>query len=94
MNHQQLEKDIEHLERVFSHISAEDRIPLSYWRNRIDFVSSVVQLPAQVIRVRRLIAALTALETRQKISSAVSAEGRAGVGARAAMPSRAAHPYI
>lgn len=67
MNHQQLEKDIEHLERVISHISAEDRIPLSYWRNRIDFVSGAVKVPAQASRVKRLIDALSALETRQKV---------------------------
>ena len=36
MNHHQLEKDIQHLEHVISHISAEDRIPLSYWRSRIE----------------------------------------------------------
>jgi hypothetical protein len=67
MNHQQLEKDIEHLERVISHISAEDRIPLSYWRSRIDFVSGAVKVPAQASRVKRLFAALSALETRLKV---------------------------
>ena len=66
MNHHQLEKDIEHLEHVISHISAEDRIPLSYWRTRIDSVSCAALVPAQASRVKRLDAALCALEERQK----------------------------
>ncbi|MFL9898315.1 hypothetical protein PQR75_37070 [Paraburkholderia fungorum] len=66
MNHRQLEKDIEHLEHVIFHISAEDRIPLSYWRNRIASVSGAVLMPAQASRVKRLNAALSALEARQK----------------------------
>jgi hypothetical protein len=66
MNHHQLEKDIEHLEHVISHISAEDRIPLSYWRNRIALVSGAVLVPAQASRVKRLDAALSALEERKK----------------------------
>ena len=66
MNHHQLEKDIEHLEHVITHISAGDRIPLSYWRNRIDSVSGAVLVPAQASRVKRLDAALCALEERQK----------------------------
>jgi cellulase/cellobiase CelA1 len=67
MNHRQLEKDIEHLEHVISHISAADRIPLSYWRSRIDSVSGAVRVPAQADRVKRLKAALSALEGPQKV---------------------------
>ena len=66
MNHQQLEKDIQHLEHIISHISAEDRIPLSYWRNRLDSVSGAVRMPTQVNRIKRLNAALAALEERLK----------------------------
>jgi hypothetical protein len=66
MNHQQLEKDIEHLEQIISHISAADRIPLSYWRNRLESVSGAVLVPSQATRVKRLDAALCALEKRQK----------------------------
>jgi hypothetical protein len=66
MNHHQLEKDIEHLEHVISHISAADRIPLSYWRNRIDSVSGAVRVPAQASRIKRLNAALSELEKQQK----------------------------
>ncbi|MBN3803347.1 hypothetical protein GXB81_09805 [Paraburkholderia sp. Ac-20336] len=67
MNHQQLEKDIEHLEQIISHISAEDRIPLSYWRNRIELVSCAALVPSQATRVKRLNAALNALEKRRKV---------------------------
>jgi hypothetical protein len=66
MNHHQLEKDIEHLEHVITHLSAEDRIPLSYWRNRIKSVSDAALVPAQATRVKKLDAALLALEARQK----------------------------
>ncbi|CAB3656384.1 hypothetical protein LMG24238_01431 [Paraburkholderia sediminicola] len=66
MNHLQIEKDIQHLENVITHISAEDRIPLSYWRNRINSVSGAALVPAQANRVKRLNAALAALEDRQK----------------------------
>jgi hypothetical protein len=66
MNHHQIEKDIQHLEHVISHISADDRIPLSYWRNRIASVSGAVSMPAQASRVKRLNAALSALEQRLK----------------------------
>ncbi|HEX7934985.1 MAG TPA: hypothetical protein VF573_18170 [Paraburkholderia sp.] len=66
MNHQQLEKDIQHLEHIISHLSAEDRIPLSYWRNRLDSVSGAVRMPTQVNRIKRLNAALAALEERLK----------------------------
>ena len=66
MNHHQIEKDIKHLEHVISHISAEDRIPLSYWRNRIASVSGATLVPAQASRVKRLTAALSALEQRLK----------------------------
>lgn len=67
MNHQQIEKDIQHLENVISHISAQDRIPLSYWRSRIELVSGAVRVPSQASRVKRLNAALSALEAQQKV---------------------------
>jgi hypothetical protein len=64
MDHYQLERDIEHLERVISHISADDRIPLAYWRNRVNSVSGDVLGPSQASRVKRLNDALSALEAR------------------------------
>jgi hypothetical protein len=68
MNHHQLEKDIEHLERVIARISAADRIPLSYWRNRLKSVSELVLVPSQASRIKRLNAALSALEARERLT--------------------------
>ncbi|WP_322105384.1 hypothetical protein [Paraburkholderia sp. J41] len=64
MNHHQLEKDIEHLENVIGRLSGSDRIPLSYWRGRLDSVSTAQLVPSQIQRVRRLNDALRALEGR------------------------------
>lgn len=66
MNHHQLEKDIEHLERVIARLSGEDRIPLSYWRGRLEVVSNANLVPAQAQRVKRLSEALGALEERAR----------------------------
>jgi hypothetical protein len=70
MNHHQLERDIQHLEHVITRISAADRIPLSYWRNRLKSVSDVVLVPSLASRVRRLHAALSALEARAELALA------------------------
>ncbi|CAM2165060.1 conserved hypothetical protein [Paraburkholderia sacchari] len=69
MNHHQLENDIEHLEQVITRLSGHDRIPLSYWRNRIESVSNANLVPSQVQRVKRLAQALFELEMRVKESS-------------------------
>jgi hypothetical protein len=66
MNHEQIEKDIEHLEHVILRISAADGIPLSYWRGRIDSVSVAALVPSQVRRVQKLSDTLHALEVRFK----------------------------
>ena len=66
MNHHQLDKDIEHLEQVIARLSGNDRIPLSYWRSRVDAVSGANLVPAQVQRVKRLSDALRELEARAK----------------------------
>ena len=62
MNHRQIETDILHLEQVISRISAEDRIPLAYWRNRIDSVTSNALVPAQQSRMQRINLRLSQLE--------------------------------
>jgi hypothetical protein len=62
MNHRQIETDILHLERVIGRISAGDRIPLSYWRNRVDLVASSALVPAQQSRMQRIIGRLEVLE--------------------------------
>ena len=54
MNHRQIETDILHLEQVIRKISADDRIPLSYRRNRVDLVASSALVPAQQSRMRRI----------------------------------------
>jgi hypothetical protein len=65
MNHYQLETDIQHLEQVLTHISANvDRIPLSYWRKRVESVTSAASVPSQRRRVKKLNEALLALEAR------------------------------
>ncbi|MGA3246837.1 MAG: hypothetical protein ABSD12_01440 [Paraburkholderia sp.] len=66
MNHHQVEKDIEHLEHVIGRISASDRIPLSYWRNRLKSILGAAMVPSQASRVKRLNDALSALEARQQ----------------------------
>jgi hypothetical protein len=62
MNHRQIETDILHLEQVIKRISADDRIPLSYWRSRINSVSSNALVPAQQSRMRRINELLEQLE--------------------------------
>jgi hypothetical protein len=75
MNHQQLEKDIEHLEHLLPRIATADRpLPLSYWRDRVDGLSGAARVPSQVNRVKRLNEALCALEARQQESSRKQAE--------------------
>ncbi|CAB3773135.1 hypothetical protein [Paraburkholderia humisilvae] len=64
MNHYQLETDLQHLEQVLARISLNDRIPLSYWRKRVDSLTSVASVPSQRSRVQKLNAALRALEER------------------------------
>ncbi|WP_031364392.1 hypothetical protein [Caballeronia sordidicola] len=62
MNHRQIETDILHLERVIGRISADDRIPLSYWRKRIDLVALNALVPAQRSRMLRIKDRLEQLE--------------------------------
>jgi hypothetical protein len=67
MNHRQIETDILHLEQVIRRISPEDRIPLSYWRNRINSVSSNALVPAQLSRMQRINNMLAHLESARLI---------------------------
>jgi len=62
MNHHELEKELAHLEYVFGLISPADRIPLSYWRSRLDSLPASSLIPAQRSRLARLETALRALE--------------------------------
>ncbi|MFL9949748.1 hypothetical protein PQR68_27510 [Paraburkholderia agricolaris] len=62
MSFQHLDKEIAHLERVFGLISANDRIPLSYWRQRLLMLPRTALMPAQRARLARLEAVLRSLE--------------------------------
>ncbi|MGF6723569.1 hypothetical protein P3T43_002924 [Paraburkholderia sp. GAS41] len=69
MNHHQIEKDIEHLEHLLPQIATADRpLPLSYWQDRVNNLTSAARLPAQLKRVQKLTDALRTLEARQSAS--------------------------
>ncbi|MFM0014476.1 hypothetical protein PQR46_15215 [Paraburkholderia sediminicola] len=62
MSYQDIDKEIAHLELVFGLISTNDRIPLSYWRNRLGRFPKASLMPTQRARLARLEAALRSLE--------------------------------
>jgi len=69
MNHHQIESDIRHLEQVVRRLSGSDRIPLSYWRKRVDSVLTAELVPSQAQRVRRISDALCELEATRRMES-------------------------
>ncbi|MFL9910903.1 hypothetical protein [Paraburkholderia sp. RL17-337-BIB-A] len=70
MSYQDIDKEIAHLELVFGQISINDRIPLSYWRNRLHKLPNTSLMPTQRARLARLEAALRSLEqSAQKVAS-------------------------
>lgn len=62
MSYQDIDKEIAHLEHVFRLISANDRIPLSYWSQRLSRFPKTVLMPIQRARLARLEVALRSLE--------------------------------
>ena len=64
MDNYQLESELQHLERVLSHLAAEHRFPLSYWRTRLNAVLAARLVPSQRTRAQRLDGLLRVLETR------------------------------
>jgi hypothetical protein len=64
MDNYQLESELQHLERVLTHVGAGHRFPLSYWRNRLNTVLAARLVPSQRTRARKLDDLLRALETR------------------------------
>ena len=64
MDNYQLESELQHLERVLSHMAAEHRFPLSYWRGRLNAVLAARLVPSQRTRARKLDDLLRVLETR------------------------------
>ena len=69
MNHHQIESDIRHLEQVVRRLSGADRIPLSYWRKRVNSVLTAELVPSQAQRVRRISEALCELEATGRMES-------------------------
>jgi hypothetical protein len=61
MNYPNLDSEIAHLELVLGRISVNDRIPLSYWENRLRLLSRAALVPVQRARLARLEAVLGAL---------------------------------
>lgn len=66
MNHQEIDREIAHLERVFAVISGNDRIPLSYWQNRLHGLARPWLMPTQRERVARLAAMLRLLKEAEE----------------------------
>ena len=66
MNHQEIDREIAHLERVFAVISSNDRIPLAYWQNRLLGLARPCLMPTQRARVARLTAMLRVLKEAQE----------------------------
>ncbi|CAB3666637.1 hypothetical protein LMG24238_01868 [Paraburkholderia sediminicola] len=62
MSYHDIDKEIAHLEFVFGKISTNDRIPLSYWSNRLSRFPKTLLMPTQRARLARLEAALRSLE--------------------------------
>ncbi|MFM0627277.1 hypothetical protein [Paraburkholderia xenovorans] len=70
MNYQELDKEIAHLERVFGMISSNDRIPLSYWHNRLRNLPKPTLMPTQRERIARLEETLRSLNEADEASFA------------------------
>ncbi len=70
MSYQNFDKEIAHLERVFRLISIYDRIPLSYWRNRLEMLSRSRLMPTQQARIARLETTLRLLEQAEEAAAA------------------------
>jgi hypothetical protein len=66
MGHQDLDREIAHLEVVFGLISTRDRFPLSYWHQRLRALPRESMLPSQRARVARLEATLRSLNAAQE----------------------------
>ncbi|CAB3788466.1 hypothetical protein [Paraburkholderia fynbosensis] len=70
MGHQDIDKEIGHLEVVFGLISTRDRFPLSYWHQRLRALLRESMMPAQRARVARLEATLRSLSAAEETTRA------------------------
>lgn len=66
MNHQDIDREIAHLERVFRLISINGSIPVSYWRDRLRQLSGLSMMPVHHTRIARLDATLQRLEDSEQ----------------------------
>ncbi|CAD6536328.1 hypothetical protein LMG28727_03331 [Paraburkholderia kirstenboschensis] len=66
MNYPNLDSEIAHLELVLGRISVNDRIPLSYWENRLRLLSGASLVPVQRARLARLEAVLGVLRDSEE----------------------------
>jgi hypothetical protein len=74
MSCQDLDRDIEHLERVFGRLTVGDCLPLSYWEQRLHDLLTQSPMPAQRARIVRLQSVLYTLrDSGQTICHALSA---------------------
>jgi hypothetical protein len=61
MGYQDIDREIAHLEVVFGMIPTRNRLPLSYWHQRLRALRDASMMPTQRARVERLEATLLAL---------------------------------
>ncbi|HEY1998936.1 hypothetical protein [Paraburkholderia sp.] len=67
MNHQDIEQELRHLEYVFSHILATDKVPtLQYWRGRLNALRKAAAVPPHRDKMNRLEQVLRALELSKR----------------------------
>jgi hypothetical protein len=66
MGHQDIDKEIAHLEVVFGLISTRDRFPLSYWHQRLRALHRESMMPSQRLRIARLEATLRLLREEEE----------------------------
>ncbi|WP_233835943.1 hypothetical protein [Paraburkholderia sp. ZP32-5] len=64
MSHQDIDKEIAHLQLVFALISPRDRFPLSYWHRRLHALTRSTMMPSQRARVVKLEAMLRSAAAR------------------------------
>jgi hypothetical protein len=70
MSYQNIDKEIAHLEVVFELIYSRDRLPLSYWHQRLRVLHRASMMPAQRARVARLEATLRSLRESEETATA------------------------
>jgi hypothetical protein len=62
MNHQFVERDLAHLERIVNRIASSHGLSLSYWRKRVDSMLSMSLIPTQRKRIVHVAAVISMLE--------------------------------